>query len=219
MRKVLIIIFWFSFLNQLLGQNKMIVDKSFNGYTYYGEFSDYLDSISEIPSVIRYNVNGYLNRILGSMSDSVEFSHGQVVDLKRKFEQDSTTFGYSWIVPKYDLNFVLKDCSIGIKCYYLNIRLDEYGQILYSNWPNKEYADKSKFKSRTDIENYALEQAEKKGYNIDEYSVELQYNEKLNKLCWFFEFPVDSKESDAFEIDWKWIRIVDEYQLTRSIVY
>ena len=200
----------------------MIVDKPFSGSTYYEGFSKHLDSISELPPMIKYNLEGYLNRILGSMKDSLRFSHGQIVDLKRYFAKDSSTFSCRWIVPKYDLIFLLKDNSIGIKSYYLKIRLDEYGQILNSNWPKERYSEKSRFKQRSEIEYFALRQAKSKKYNTDGYLVDLIYNAKLDKLCWVFQFPTlietNKKQYNAFEIPWDMIEIVDEYDLLMSTV-
>jgi hypothetical protein len=124
MRKILILLIGLITINNSFGQDKMIVDEPFNGNTYYSGFSKQIDGLSDLPTVIQFNVNGYLRRILGTMSDSVTFSHGQIVDLENKFKEDSVTYGYGWIVPKYDLNFVLRDNSIGIRSYYLQIRLD-----------------------------------------------------------------------------------------------
>jgi hypothetical protein len=200
-------------------QDKMIIDKSYNGNTFYGKFSVHISSMSETPSVIQFNVTGFLNKILSTMSSNVKFSHGQIVDLKGYFSKDSLTYSYGWAVPKYDLNFILQDTTIGIKNYYLQIRLDENGQILYANWPKEHYSDKNKFKSRTDIEQYALKKAKEKGFEINNYKVDLKYNEKLDKLCWVFIFPMDignnGKDSNVFEIDWKSLVTVDEYIMTK----
>jgi len=165
----------------------------------------------------------YIKRILGTMTDSLRYSHGQIVDLKKYFRKDSTTYGYDWIVPKYDLNFVLRDNSIGIIRYCIEIRLDEYGQILYSNWPKKYYSDKTSFKLRENIEKFAIKQAVLKGFNTKEYLVDFKFNDKFDKLCWIFEFPVlvdsNKKEYNAFEIDWNLADIVEEYYVKQSIVY
>ena len=205
------------------GQDKMVIDEPFNGNTMYGGHSYHLNSISELPSNIQFNANGFLKRILGSMIDSLTFSQGQVVDLGSKFSEDSVTYNYNWIVPKFDLNFILKDESIGIKKYYIQLRLDEYGQILYSNWPKKHFSDKSRLKSRSDIEEFALKQAELRGYNVTEYEVDFKYNEKSEKLCWIFMFPASNdsnrKKINVLEIPWDFIKIIDEYIITRSTVY
>lgn len=94
-KKISILLICIISINNSFGQDKMIINKPFNGNTYYDGFSTKIDSLSKLPSLIRYNLQGYL------------------------------------IVPKYDLYFVLRDKSIGIRCYYLQVRLDNYGQILY----------------------------------------------------------------------------------------
>lgn len=210
-------------INNSFGQDRMVVDKPFNGNTHYGRFSKHIDSLNDLPSNIQFNVKGYLNMILGTMNDSLIFSHGQIVDLENKFKTDSVTYGYAWIVPKYDLNFVLKDNTIGIISYYLQIRLDSYGQVLYTNWPKESHSEKMRFKSRIDIEQFALRQADKKGFDLNGYKVDFKYNEKLDKLCWVFKFPFkvekNRKEYDAIEIPWNYIEIIDEYRTMTSIVH
>ena len=222
-RKLLIAIFCLSSINNLFGQEKMVVNMPFSGNTYYGGFSKQVESLQELPTVIQFNLDGYIVRILGNMSDSLTFSHGQNIDLESKFKTDSVTYGYSWIVPKYDLNFILKDNSIGITSYYLQITLDKYGQILYSNYPKEKHSDKNRFKNRADIEKFALKQAEAKGFETTDYKVDLKYNEQLDKLCWVYKFPIkiekNRQEYDVFEIPWNSIEIIEEYKISTSTVY
>ena len=222
-RKLLIAIFCLSSINYLFGQEKMVIDMPFSGNTYYGKYSQEVESLSELPTVIQFNLDGYIVRILGVMSDSVTFSRGQIIDLDGKFRTDSVTYGYGWIVPKYDLHFSLKDNSIGIINYDLQIRLDRYGQILYSNYPKEKHSDKNRFKNRTDIEKFALKQAEAKGFETTDYKVDFKYNEQLDKLCWVFKFPIkiekNRQEYDVFEIPWNSIEIIEEYQISTSTVY
>lgn len=217
MRIILILIIGFVSIETSLCQDKMIVDQPDNGTRVYGEFSEHIDSLSELPKTIRLNINGYIDLILGNMSDSLTFSHGQIVDLESKFNEDSTVYRYEWIVPKYDLSFVLRDESIGINSYYLKIELDRYGQVVSCNWPRKKYSDKNQFLSRYDIETYTLLQAKEKGFITDEYVVDLKYRKQLDKLCWIFKFPKsmekDNREYNVIEISWNELKIIDEYGL------
>ena len=223
MYRQLIILFFTFWINQLNAQEKMIIDKPCNGHTFYNNCSVQIDSFTNLPSLIQNNVTGYIKSILGTMSDSLKYSLGQVVDLKKYFSKDSITYGNNWIVPKYELNFVLQDNSIGIIHYCIEIRLDQYGQILYSNWPKKYYSDKTSFKSRASIEQFAIKQAVLKGFNIKDYLVDFKFNDKLDKLCWIFEFPIsiesNNMEYNAFEIDWTIVDIVEEYYVKQSTVY
>lgn len=115
----MIVLLSLSSLSYLSGQDKMWIDMPYSGNTHYGEFAKQVESISELPTVIQFNLNGYIERILGNMRDSVTFSHGQMVDLERFFKVDSVIYNFGWIVPKYDLHFTLKNKSVGIIKYYL----------------------------------------------------------------------------------------------------
>jgi len=197
----------------------IITDESGAAYTSYDGPTKKISSFSELPSVIQLNTNGYLKGILGSMSDSIQFTHGQVVDLKALFKKDSITFHYFWVRPKYDLSFKLSDSSIGIKRYNLKLRLDEYGQLLHVNWPRKRYNDKSKFLPREKIKLFALEQAKLRGFNTSSYSVYAQYNRTLDKLLWLFKFPNHPilESSNILEIDWKALEVVREYRVDNNL--
>jgi len=224
MKNLLFTIFFLTVINTLLiGQNKMIVEQPYSGNIMYGKSARQLDSISELPSVIQYNLNGYFDRILGTLHSDTKFSHGQVVNLNEYFYKDSATFGYGWIVPTYDLHFILQDTSIGLKCYYIQIRMDKYGQIIECNWPRENYSDKSKFISRTEIEQFALRQAEMKLIDTTNYEVDLKYNKSFDILCWVFKFPESNiqnpRKFKAIEIDWNRKKIVDEYEIRKSAVH
>jgi hypothetical protein len=205
------------------GQNKMIVDKPFCGTTYYGGYSKYIKTLTELPPRIQYNVKKYLENCLGSMVDSVQFLNGQLVDLNNYFKEDSTIYKYEWIVPKFDLNFILKDNSIGIKKYYIQVKLDNFGQLLFINWPKKHHSNKSKLENRLEIECYALKEAKLKGYNLINYEVDFDFNKKEDVLSWRFYFPIKIekgyKEFDVIEISWNNIRIMDEYRSTSLTNY
>ena len=130
-RFLISVLLFFSEAPCSFGQDKMIVDQTYNGSTFYGYSAKPAHSVTQLPNEIQHNLKGYFRRVLGSMSDSLTFSHGQIVNLKSYFEDRPDTYEYGWTVPMYDLNFVLKDESIGIRKYYLQIKLDPYGQILY----------------------------------------------------------------------------------------
>ena len=161
------------------------------------------------------------------MFDSVIFSRGQIVDLERRFDNDSVAFGYSWIIPKYDITFLLRDNSIGIKRYSLNIRLDRYGQILYSNWPKGGYNNKLEFASPAKILQFALKQAEFKRHDTTGYLVDFYYNDRVDKLCWVFKFPkLTELKRDNYdetyncvEIDWKTLQIISENKAIYYLSY
>ncbi|XZF14053.1 hypothetical protein ACTHGU_19925 [Chitinophagaceae bacterium MMS25-I14] len=195
------------------GQSKMISDQAYNGSVYYRQ-STFLKSVSQLPEIIQKNLSGYLHEALGPISDSLNFSYGQIVDLKEMFKNDTAAYKYEWVVAKYDLNFLIHDISIGIKSYYLRIRMDEFGQIVYSNWPRQNYSDRKRLSQLQRIEELALKTAIRDKYNSEGYKVALQYDEKLNKLFWIFYF--NSKENERYKsynvisVDWINHDIIDD---------
>jgi hypothetical protein len=203
------------------GQDKtMIIDFEYRGYSSYGNNNLIkIDSLSELPSVIQFNTSGHLKRLLGSMRDSLQFSHGQENDLKGIFKKDSITFYGDLIKAKYILNYKLVDNTIGIKNYCLSLDLDEYGQLLAVNWPRKRYNDKSKFLPREKIKLFALEQAKLRGFDTSAYIVYAQYNRTLGKLLWLFKFPNHPilESSNILEIDWKALEVVREYRVDDNL--
>jgi len=222
MNKLAIFLIFFHCAFLIIAQDKMIVDKPIDGYTFYGNCSIDITSMDSIPPRIQHNINGYLKRIMGTMSEKVKFSYGQIVDIKEYFRSDSSTFNYEWVIPRYDLRFELRDLSVGIKCFELKIDLDEYGQIITSNWPKRHYSDKTKFLSRAKIESCALTLAKAKGYNTKEYLVDFDYNESFDRLCWIFKFPISADEEhgeyNVIEIDWQNTDNIREYKYQTMMI-
>jgi hypothetical protein len=222
MKAFLTFIVFLSCATQSVGQSKMIIDKPFNGTTFYEGFSKPISSTKELPISIQDNLTQYLDKILGNMVDSIKFSHGQIIDLEGKFQKDTAANKYDWIVPKYDLNFLLKDNSIGIERYYLQIRLDQHGQVLDCNWPKQGHSEKTEFENRIDIETFAIRTAKLKGFNTTNYIVDFRYNNQVKKLCWMFMFPsnIDNhrQEYDVLEIPWTSLEIIREFTQVRSTV-
>lgn len=220
---ILTIVLTYFSMGLLFSQDKMVIEKPFNGNTDYAGYSVHLNSVSELPDIILSNVQGHLNKLLGSMALNTHFSHGQVIDVKNYFKNDPIVHTRGWILPKYDLNFILQDHSIGIKSYYIQLRLDEYGQLLSVNWPRTGYSDKSKFESRHEIERIALMHADLRGFSLADYIVDLKYNQKHVKLCWVFKFPKKSESNNkafhTIELDWKETDVVDEYTTVISTLH
>ena len=50
MKKILILFLGLIIINNSFGQDKMIVDKPFNGNTFYGGFSKQIDCLSDLPN-------------------------------------------------------------------------------------------------------------------------------------------------------------------------
>lgn len=211
-----LLLFWG---NLLLGQDKMIVNQEIPHTKDY-EQSVELQSIDSLPNPIKKRIDRFLAETLGTLRPNLKFDNGEVVDLKTYFEND--TLNRNWIVPKYELNFSLQDLGIGIKRYHLQLKLDEYGQILFANWPKEGFADQTQFITRAEIEKFALETAKTKSFDLRGYRVDLAYREKLDTLCWIFKFPaelgLDYEKYDVLEIDWRTSEIAFEGQLVETSV-
>jgi hypothetical protein len=189
-------------------QDKMVVDKPY-GITYYDDFSKEIKSLKQLPPIIQGYVKKFMGATLGDFSTCVTFERGQIVNLKKYFSAvDNEPYCYQWIVPKYDLIFTLKDTSLGIKNYPINLRIDEYGQIIKINWPRKGFTEKSSFNSRDTIKTFALKKAAKLNLNQKGYRIDFEYDERLDIFYWIFQFPTfpeykgTDQYYDCIEINW-----------------
>lgn len=102
-------------LADLKGQ-QILVDQPFNGFTNYGKYSTIIETEGDLPNGIQTAIEEYLTVMFGDNVKNISFSHGQQVDLKGYFTETSNKSStYHWLVPYYDLNYVLSDTTIGIK--------------------------------------------------------------------------------------------------------
>jgi len=204
-------------------QEKMVINQRYSGNVSYSGASYFLDSINQLPTKIQINLNGYLTKVLGDFKNNLTYSHGQVVDLKQYFSKDSLIFNRGWVAPKYDLHFLLSDSTIGIIKYYIQIRMDKYGQILSCNWPKERHNNKNILVLRSEIRKKALRRAENLIYNTANFEIDFKYNKKEDKLCWIFKFPIKItshlKKYNALEIDWLANKIIDEYGISQTTYY
>ncbi|OXA70454.1 hypothetical protein B0A67_15675 [Flavobacterium aquidurense] len=221
MKQLLVILILTASINSLSAQTEKIIDKK-SGNIYYGHFSKKINSEKDLPKNVQSNLKGYLNKILPSMIDSIKFSHGQIIDLEKMFKEEPVTFNKMRIVPKYELTFYLKNKSIGIKNYNLEIGLDEYGQILETNWP-KETLLLNNFKSLTEIETIALNHAKNKKIDYKSYDVNLVYEKDIDKLFWIINLHVKAEESTTefyrIEIPWNSLKISNKSTAYQNTMY
>lgn len=213
MRNILAFLIFFIAINAHCQQKW--IDKPRGGNIYYGkEMTENIASINDLPKNIQSNLNGYIRRILPTMADSISFSHGQIVDLEKYFKENPMTYDSDWIRPKYEFNFYLKNKNMGIKNYNLEIKMDQYGQILEANWPRENKTDV--FRNLAEVEDFALLKAKLKGYETAGYKIDLRYNDEFDKLFYTFFFPTSySKYKNdyiVFEIPWDELEIFKEYR-------
>jgi hypothetical protein len=202
------------------GQGKMIADQDYIGTVHY-ESARHISSTSELPKMIKLNLEGYIGQSMGAISDSLKFLHGQIVNLKKEFKNDNAVYRRGWIAPKYDLIFLLTDISIGIKKYYVRIELDEYGQIIQTNWPRRNYSERKELSQPQleKVERTALKIADKMNYHIEGYKTELKYDSNEKSLYWEFYFPREFNarfvEYDLVAIDWYSLDLISEGKVIR----
>lgn len=221
MRKFLVIIIFITCHNSLLAQTEKTIDKKGRSI-YYGNFVKEIKSEKDLPKNIQFILKGYLNKIFPSIIDSITFSHGQIIDLKKLFQEDPITYKRFKIIPKYELTFYLKYKPIGIQNYNFEIGLDEYGQILETNWP-KEIVDFSNFISLTEIENIALKHAKEKKIDYKSYEVDLIYKKDIDELFWIIHLLIKEErgrsELYTIEIPRNSRKNINEVVAYRKVVY
>lgn len=210
------------FIPALFSQEKMMISKRYIGTTYYDGHSILINSLQQLPLNIQKASSNFLNKTTGTLFNNITFSQGQIVDLDKLLSSDTSLYEREWVIPKYDLIFLLQDTTIGIRNYYLQLRLDKYGQILSSNWPRKYYSNKSLFKSREQILQFALQQAQAEGFDTSNYLIDFTHNYSQDKLCWLFKFKNNSNPKldiyDVIEVDWISLTVVAKYRILTSKV-
>jgi len=199
-------------INSLTAQTEKMINKG-GASIYYGDYAKDLRSEKSLPENVQSNLKGYLNKILPTIVDSITFYQGQIIDLKKFFKKDPSTYDNAIIIPAYDLGFYLKNRSIGVKNYYLEIKLDEYGQILETNWP-KETLDFKNFKTLTEIETAALKHITSQNIKYQSYKFDLVYKKETGKLFWIITFLTKDNgvRNEYYEIEFPWnsLKISDE---------
>lgn len=221
--------FLFSFYLTSVAQYEMVVDDPSNSWDPNSKekHAIRIDSLSKLPAIIQLNIKDHFSFMLGNLYSYTTFQQGRIYDLEGLFRDEPDIYKRYSVVPKYELNFIITDTSIGIKRYNLYLKLDQYGQILQVNWPRWGYNDKKEFKPGTEIQNYALEQAKSKGYfspdSVDSifhnysYHIDFKFDHIENRLVWVFRFEDEAKREGCWiywnilEIDWRWMIITDEY--------
>lgn len=199
---------WFS----LAGQEKMIVhEEDWIAYNYQ-EASRTVLSLNKLPVNIQREVKKLIDESLWEFKDSIHFANAQIVNIT-SYLKDGDPHKKHWVVPKYELNFYLKDTSISIIRYNITLNLDEYGQILQINWPRQGTGSKKMFLSRDSIKEFALKEAKRRKYNLDKYLVNFEYNGRFNRLCWEFSFfekeMVGGSEYNFIKVPWDELVIID----------
>ena len=213
----------FLLLSQIVrshGQGKMIVNnEDWTAYTYQ-KFSYNVSSINKLPNNIQQVVKFLLNDIFWDLKDSLHFVSAQVIDIKSHLKSNIQYFGKLSVIPKYELNFYLKDLSIGIHRYNVVLYLDDYGQILELNWPREYGGSKQSFLDRGLISKFILSEATRRGYALDNYLVNFDYDPQYSRLCWTFSFLsrsiVGGGVYDFIKVPWDELTIIESTRIINN---
>ncbi|RYU90563.1 hypothetical protein EWM62_07870 [Mucilaginibacter terrigena] len=220
-RLSLVLLFLFAFSFVALCQSQLTVDKtprqtSFNGY------SKVITSLSQVPKNIKDSAEVALVSFLGDFSSKTRFENGQIVDLEayHKFKANDNP---GLFIPKYELIFVLRDPSIGIRSYPIELRLNEFGKLLKLNWPKKGYTNKSKFPPLDTVRNAVLNRAKKLNFNRSNYEIAFNYDFEAQKFYWTFLFLISKKNNvkryNLLTINWANLNDIRQSEQSTVTVY
>ncbi|MFZ1080312.1 MAG: hypothetical protein WAO19_00125 [Candidatus Kryptoniota bacterium] len=152
-------------------------------------------------------------RFIGKLT----FEHGQEIDIPAYLNKDSAQADRRWVVPAYDLRFSLSDSSVGVGRYEVELDLDQYGQVLEMNLPNKNFSydsldsqDQSlihdahlplafKFLPLDTAIETSIAVAAGMSKTTDSLSTSLEYDSCTDDLYWVISFPqVGSRNMKKF---------------------
>lgn len=92
--------------------------------------------------------------------------------------------------------------------------------MLYSNWPRYNYSDKNLFKSRNEILAAALQEAQRKGFDTFNSTVDFGPSNFHDKLTWIFKFrntsTVNLNIYDVIEIELNSSLVLAVYRVMTS---
>lgn len=199
----------------------MLVDEK-PGLTDFDGYGKMITSLSKVPKNIRDSAESVLNTFLGDFRINTKFYYGQVIDLDtyhKAKDHDNPNLS----IPKYELIFILKDSSIGIKSYPIGLRLNEFGKPLKLNWPRKGYTNKSKFLPLDTVRNAVLNRAKKSNFNLADYDIAFEYDYGAQKFYWIFLFPIQKEQNfsryNTIKTNWVNLDDFDVSVILRTTVY
>lgn len=135
-----------------IGQEKIFIHQPYPGRTFYPTKTIDIDSISKLPSKHQFIVRNILTASMTDFLNDIVFIKGQVIDLENWLDKDSIPqTKYQYIIPKYQLHFELRDTSIGIIKYGLEMELDQFGQVISFGWPRNNYNKRAEFLNRDSV--------------------------------------------------------------------
>jgi hypothetical protein len=189
--------------------------------TYYGNPATTVYTIDKLPSIIQLKLNSVLSAYLGTLESSVYFIDAQVVNLDQYFKV-TDVIKHEWITPKYDVHYYISIPSKGLEKYNVTIKLDQYGQLISINWPERGYKNISDFYDTGRVKKYAFEQAAERKLYTANCKVVFDFNKQFDEFCWqfsFYEQPDFEGKATQISISGKEKKIVETHNFTQRVVW
>jgi hypothetical protein len=187
--KIILIYIFISICTFAKGQSNIFVDNPFFGLASRDAEVKEIDSLNQVPNRIQLVVRQLFDSSLTDFVNNIFFIRGQILDLDKYYLTDSTPqVKYQFIMPKYELYFELRDTSINIKSYCIELSLDQYGQITRFEWPRENYNKRSEFARGNALKKIAENYAKSKHYKIKTCVYDLMFDESSQTIQWQFSF-------------------------------
>ena len=127
-------------LTFLQAQNQTFVFQDFKRIYYQVDPDSIIDNLQNLPSNIQDILTDFLSQRFGVYSNDLLFHSGYLYDLEsiERTRPDvlSSNRKSLFVIPQYDLKYIFKNEEIGIRQYWVNIKLDKYGQVSECNFPS-----------------------------------------------------------------------------------
>lgn len=222
MKKVFVLSLIICLTNISVAQTNIYIDKPFKGLPDRFAKVTEVDSLSQLPTRIPFILNNLFKTALTDFVTNIVFLKGQIIDIESWASKDSTfQTEYDFVIPKYELFFELRDTSIGIKRYCIDVSFDQYGQITRFDWPREEFNKRALFIKPSLLKKTAFNYATKKKYKTQICVSDLFFDEGRQRLYWHFSFLQrstgdsfnDSKEYKTIAIDALDNYVVEELEM------
>jgi len=222
MKKVLILLLIIFLTDISVAQTNIYIDKPFTGLPDRFVKVIEVDSLTQLPTRIPFIINNLFKTALTDFVNNIVFLKGQIIDIESWASEDSTfQTEYKFVIPKYELFFELRDTSIGIRSYCIDVSFDQYGQITRFDWPREEFNKRALFIKPSQLKKTAFNYATKKKYKTQTCISDLYFDEGRQRLYWHFSFLQkspgdrfnDSKEYKTIAIDALGNYVVEELEM------
>ena len=200
MRKTIItyLLFFICTLSQGQTKESVFIDEPFFGLASRDAEVKEIDSLNQLPVRIQRVIRQLIDSSLTDFANNVYFMRGQILDIEKFYLSDSTPqVKYQFIMPKYELYFELRDPSISIKSYCIDLSLDQYGQITRFDWPRENYNKRNEIKNGNALKKIAETYAKSKRYKTETCIYDLMVDENSPTIQWQFSFLQKSEGNES----------------------